>query len=171
MTTISIRTLPTLPLLAAALLLSSCGGRTEADKEQAVLKEAQAAYSRKDYATAARGFQILADRGNARAQFFLGELYLKGDGVKQDEVRALQLERAAAERGSPEAQYTLGGMYERGQAVPRDVLQAHMWYGLAASTGDEQAIRKKTELETGMTPAQLDEARRQEKEWIKAHTK
>lgn len=168
MTTKSIRAWS---LLVASLLLSSCGGNTAADKENVVLKEAQAAYYQKDYDTAAKGFQILADRGNARAQFFLGEMYLSGNGVKQDYAQALKLARAAAEQGSAEAQYTLGGMYERGQGTRQDVVQAHLWYGLSASSGDEQAIRNKAALETGMTPAQLDEARRLEKEWIKTHKK
>jgi TPR repeat protein len=155
--------------LLAAGLLAACGGDTVADKEQTVLKEAQAAYYRKDYPTALQGFRILADRGNARARFFLAEMYLSGAGVKQDYAEALSLARAAAEQGSAEAQYTLGGMYERGQGVAQDARQALMWYSLSAATGDEQAIRKKAALETTLAPGQVEEARRQEQEWIKAH--
>ncbi len=158
-------------VLSAAVLAAACGGNNVADKEDAVLKAAQAAYYRKDFATAAQGFQILADRGNARAQFFLGEMYLHGTGVKQDYAQALKLERAAAEQGSEEAQYTLGGMYESGQGVNKDDVQAHVWYSLSASSGDEQAIRRKAALETALSSSQLDEAQRQEAEWIKAHTK
>jgi len=168
MTTKSIRVIT---LFTAGILLSACTGNTDADKELAVLKEAQAAYYRKDYATAVQGFQILANRGNARAQFFLAEMHLSGNGVKQDDKQALKLARAAAEQGSAEAQYTLGGMYERGRGVPLDVVQAHVWYSLSASSGDEQAIRNKAALETSMAAAQLDEARRLETEWIKAHKK
>ena len=150
-------------------LLPACGGNAEADKEQSVLKAAQAAYHRKDYAAALQGFQILADRNNARAQFFLGEMYLHGLGVKQDSGRALQLETAAAEQGSTEAKYTLGGMYERGQGVPQDKVQAHVWYALSATTGDEQAIRKKAALETVLTPAQLEQARQLGQAWLREH--
>lgn len=157
--------------LVAAGCLAACGGDTVADKEQTVLKEAQAAYYKKDYATALQGFQILADRGNARAEFFLAEMYLNGAGVKQDYAQALKLARAAAEQGSAEAQYTLGGMYERGQGVPQDAQQALMWYSLSAATGDEQATRKKATLETVLASGQVEEARRLEQEWIKAHKK
>ncbi len=156
-------------MLAAGLLLSACGADSAADKENAVLKEAQAAYHQKDYATAAKGFQILADRGNARAQFFLGEMYLNGNGVKQDYAQALKLARAAAEQGSAEAQYTLGGMYERALGVPQDNVQALVWYSLSASSGDEQALRKKAALETSMAAGQIEQARREQTEWIKAH--
>lgn len=158
-------------LLAAGCLLAACGGDTVADKEQTVLKEAQAAYYKKDYPTALQGFRILSDRGNARAQFFLAEMYLSGAGVKQDFAEALKLARAAAEQGSAEAQYTLGGMYERGQGVTPDMQQALMWYSLSAATGDEQALRKKATLETTLAATQVEEARRLEKEWIKTHKK
>lgn len=158
-------------VFATSLLLSSCSGDTAADKENSVLKTAQSAYYKKDYATAVQGFQILADRGNARAQFFLAEMYLSGSGVKQDYAQALKLARAAAEQGSTEAQYALGGMYELGQGVPLDYMQAHVWYSLSASTGDEQAIRKKAALETTMSADQMAEARRRETEWIKSHQK
>jgi TPR repeat protein len=158
-----------LMVLAVSFFLSACGGDTVADKEQAVLKQAQAAYQRKDYATAAEGFRILADRGNARAQFFLAEMYVSGSGVKQDYAQALKLARAAAEQGSAEAQYTLGGMYERGQGVPKDAVGALVWYSLSASSGDEQAIRSKAALETTLAAGQLAEARQREREWINAH--
>lgn len=158
-----------IPLLCMSVVLAGCSGNTTADKEQAVLKAAEAAYYRKDFATAARGFELLADRGNARAQFFLGEMYLAGTGVKQDNAMALKLERAAAEKGSEGAQYTLGEMYERGQGVPRDVVQAHFWYGLSAQSGDEQALRKKAALETVMSASQLEEAAKQAKAWIRTH--
>lgn len=157
--------------LSLAAGLSACGGGPESGQEQSVLKAAEAAYYRQDFATAARGFQLVADRGNARGQFFLGELYLTGRGVKQDYAQALRLERAAAEQGSEEAQYTLGGMYERGEGVDKDPVQAHVWYSLSAATGDEQAIRKKAALETALSAGQLQEAQRQETEWIKAHRK
>lgn len=158
-------------MLALVVLVSACGGTPESGQEESVLKAAEAAYYAQDFATAARGFKLVADRGNARGQFFLGELYLTGRGVKQDDAQALKLELAAAEQGSEGAQYTLGGMYERGQGVPKDSVQAHVWYGLSAASGDEQAIRKKAALETLMSSSQLQEAAQREKEWIKAHRK
>lgn len=157
--------------LCAVLLAAACGGSKVADKEDAVLTEAQAAYYRKDFATAAQGFQLLANRGNARAQFFLGEMYLSGRGVATDYAQALKLESAAAAQGSAEAQYTLGGMYEGGRGVARDEVQAYVWYSLSAATGDEQAIRRKAALETALSPSQVAEARQREAEWIKAHHK
>lgn len=159
-------------VLTLSLFLSSCSGDPDADKEKSVLKAAQAAYYQKDYTTAAQGFQILADRGNARAEFFLGEMYLNGTGVERDYVQALKWERMAAEQGNTESQYTLGGMYELAQGVPQDVVQAHVWYTLSASSGDERAIRKRAELEVkNMTMPQIEQSKQMVLKWIAAHNK
>ncbi len=156
-------------VLAASLLLSACGAHTGQDGAAAKLKEAQAAYYRGDFATAAAVFQPMAEQGNARAQFFLGEMYLNGRGVPQDYALALKWARAAAEQQDADAQYTLGGMYETGKGVPRDDVQAHVWYSLSSSSGDEQAIRRKAALEATMSRDQLAASLRREQEWIKAH--
>ncbi len=156
-------------MAAMSLVLSACGANTEKDQVNARLKAAQAAYYRGDFTTAASVFQAMAEQGNPRAQFFLGEMYLNGRGVPRDYTQALKWARAAAEQHDPDAQYTLGGMYESGKGVPQDYARAHLWYSLSASSGDEQAIRKKAALETKMTVDQLAESKRQQAEWIKAH--
>lgn len=158
-------------LLAIACgLLHGCSGNSSDDQTRAVLKDAQAAYARGDYATAAQGFRLLADQGNARAEFFLGGMYLSGSGVKQDFAQSLKLEQAAAEQGSAEAQYTLGQIYESGNpVVTRDKTQALFWYGLSASSGDEQAIRKKAGLEDSLSADQIENAHQLEKQWILSH--
>ena len=46
-------------------------------------EDALAAYDRGDYATALRLMRPLAEQGNARAQFNLGVMYTKGQGVPQ----------------------------------------------------------------------------------------
>ena len=48
------------------------------------LEEAEAAFLKKDYATALRLFRPLADKGNAIAQDRIGTMYLWGSGVPQD---------------------------------------------------------------------------------------
>jgi hypothetical protein len=155
--------------LAVIFSLSACGDKTGEDKTKARLKAAQAAYYQGDFKTAASIFQAMAEQGNARAQFFLGEMYLNGSGVPRDYAQALKWARAAAEQNDSDAQYTLGGIYESGKGVPQDYAQAHMWYSLSSSSGDEQAIRKKAALETKMNTDQLAESQRQEQAWISAH--
>lgn len=154
--------------LAAGLLLAACGSG-KVDKLTAALKAAQQAYHDGDYRTAVPLFQALAEQGNVRAEFFLGDIYLNGRGVPQDYAQALQWSQRAAEQGDTDAQFTLGQIYERGLGVPQDNLQAHIWYNLSASSGDERATRKRDELATKLSGAQLEEARRREKQWLDAH--
>ena len=44
-------------------------------------EDGQAAYEAKDYATALRLWRPLADQGHPLAQFNLGKMYRKGEGV------------------------------------------------------------------------------------------
>ena len=46
--------------------------------------DALAAYNRADYGAAAQTFRLLAEQGDARAQFSLGLMYYNGQGVPQD---------------------------------------------------------------------------------------
>ena len=69
-----------------------------------VLKDAQDAYVRKDYATVLRLLRPLAEQGDAPAQSNLGVMYEKGHGVTQDYKEAVRLYRLAAEQGYALAQ-------------------------------------------------------------------
>ena len=74
-----------------------------------------AAYERRDYATAIRGFRVHADQGDASAQFNLGLMYANGRGVLKDEAEAGRWYRLAADQGDASAQLNLGGMYADGR--------------------------------------------------------
>ena len=56
----------------------------------------------------------LAEMGRADAQNRLGDMYRKGEGVRQDKAEAVTWYRKAAEQGNAPAQYNLGYMYEHG---------------------------------------------------------
>ena len=43
------------------------------------------AYEKGDYATAVREFKVLAEQGNAKAQYNLGLMYDNGEGVPEDD--------------------------------------------------------------------------------------
>ena len=70
--------------------------------------EGVAAFERRDYATALREFRPLAEQGHADAQFNLGLMYYKGQGVPQDHAEAMKWYRKAAEQGDADAQRNLG---------------------------------------------------------------
>lgn len=91
------------------------------------------AVSRGDFATALAQWQPLAEAGNAAAQYNLGMLHARGEGVPQDYEIAAKWFKQAAEQGQRDAQATIGGMYARGLGVEQDYEQAAEWLLLAAT--------------------------------------
>ena len=102
-------------------------------------EDADAAYIRGDYTTAAAILYLLADQGNADAQFALGTMYSNGRGVPQDYAEAVKWYRKAADQGTVGAQFNLGLMYSAGQGVPQDDAEAVKWYRKAADQGNANA--------------------------------
>ena len=99
-----------LKLLASLFLIITLGtaqGAYAGPKE-----DAKAAYSRKDYATAVSLYRLAATQGDAEAQYNLGLMYDKGQGVVQDHKEAVKWYRLAAAQGNASAQYYLGLLYE-----------------------------------------------------------
>jgi uncharacterized protein len=90
---------------------------------------------------------LAADRGQADAQFNLGGLYIKGEGVPQTEIWKPLLDdpqkaawfRKAAEQGNADAQFSLGFLYDNGWGVPQDYAQAAFWYRKATEQGNASA--------------------------------
>jgi uncharacterized protein len=97
------------------------------------------AYDRGDYATALREWKPLAYRGNATAQFLLGMLYDRGEGVPQDYAEAAQWYHKAAVQGNATTQFLLGDMHNKGQGVPQSHAEAAKWYRRAAEQGNAMA--------------------------------
>src|SRR5215831_1010791 len=103
------------------------------------VQEGYNAYSRGDYATALHEWLPLAQQGDAPAQYNLGLMYLKGQGVSQDFGQAMQWFRRAADQGDAPAQYNLGLMYTNGRGVPQNSAEALRWYRRAADQGHADA--------------------------------
>jgi uncharacterized protein len=121
------------------------------------------AYTRRDYATALRLLQPLADQGHAYAQVGLGFMYVNGQGVPQNYAEALKWFSKAADQGDAKAQLNLGFMYYKGQGV-QNYVQAHMWLNLAATNPAsdkptrEKAVSNRNIVASRMTPTQLEQA-------------
>ena len=93
----------------------------------------------KDYKTARELWLPLAEKGDSRAQFFLGFMHDFGFGVPEDDKEAVKWYRLAAEQGDSRAQLFVGIMYDSGLGVPQDDLEAIKWYQLAADQGYDEA--------------------------------
>jgi TPR repeat protein len=103
-------------------------------------EDAVAARNRGDYEIALRLFRLLANQGDARAQFCLGAMYFGGEGVpQQDEAEAAKWFHLSAEQGELKAQAILGHMYMTGRGVPQDDGEAVKWLQKAADKGDAKA--------------------------------
>jgi len=76
-----------------------------------------------------------AEQGDAGAQLKLGEDYLFGLGVPQNDAEAAKWFRKSAEQGLAWSQFMLGGCYERRQGVPKDDAEAVKWFRKAAEQG------------------------------------
>jgi len=69
----------------------------------------------------------------------LAHAYHVGDGVQEDDVKALALYRQAAEEGSVEGILCVGWHYACGYGVSLDNAEAARWWRTAAERGDAEA--------------------------------
>jgi TPR repeat protein len=115
-----------------------------------------------DYLKSAQRIGPAAERGDARAQGFLGFMYQYGRGVPQNYGMAVYWYRRAAEQGNPAAQHLLGLMYDKGLGTPTDHVAAHIWLNLAASrtkgAEHEDNVRLRDAVATKMSLGQLSDA-------------
>ena len=87
-------------------------------------------------------FQAEAAKGNARAQFELGLLYLFGDflsHVTADPTLGMEWLRKSAAQHDPQAQNLIGWLYFRGKVLANDKTEAVKWFRKAAEQGDAYA--------------------------------
>ena len=76
---------------------------------------------------------------------------------------------ASANGASAEALFHLGMMYCIGRDVDQDYVSAHKWFNIAALRGNAAAKEYRCEISREMTAAQIAEAQRQARDWIRSH--
>jgi TPR repeat protein len=129
------------------------------------------AYKSGDYARALHEWQLLADAGDAMAQFNVGLLYYEGQGVPQGYANAAEWFRRSAQQGYSKAQYDLGAMYGAGRGVKRDYVTAYVWLSLCAAQGDGRCVAQRDLVAAKLSPGKLADAQRQSQAWkpVKEH--
>jgi TPR repeat protein len=80
-----------------------------------------------------------AEKGDAIAEFQLGEACARGLGITNNYAQAAIWYRRAADQGNAAAQASLGELYEAGQGVEKDVNEAIRLYRTAAEHGSARA--------------------------------
>lgn len=98
------------------------------------------ASDRANYQTALKVWQGQAEAGNADAQNYVGEIYLKGLGTQPDYAQAAQWFEKAAAQGSRRARINLGYQYEQGLGVPQDTAKALNLYRDASGIAGDKLV-------------------------------
>lgn len=91
-------------------------------------------------AEAAVCFKAAAEKGNRRAGLELGRMYLFGQGVKKDDLLAVQYLRPAADHGLPDgsAALLLAGIYADPKSPVHNDADAFYYYRQAARKGNAE---------------------------------
>lgn len=105
------------------LAITMCSGSTQHEN---------LASPRKEFAEYSTELVQRAERGDAQAQYSLGNCYFYGFGVTKDQHEAVKWLRRAAEQGHTAAQNDLGHCYYSGAGVERNEEEAERWWKKAA---------------------------------------
>lgn len=88
-------------------------------------------------------------------------------------ARFEMLDAAAAGIGEAPATadtlFELGMLYASGRSAPADLVSAHKWFNLAAMKGHAEAAQRRREIAAEMADAEIGQAQRAARDWIKAH--
>lgn len=130
----------------------------------------EGAYRTGDYPRAVRKIAPAAERGDARAQAYLGFMYQYGRGVPQNYGLAVYWYTRGAQQGNATAQHLLGLMYDKGMGVVSDHVLAHMWLNLAAArtkgVQHEDNVRLRDAVASKMSLGQLADAQYLARAWV-----
>ena len=117
------------------------------------------AYLMADYEKAFTTMQSLAETSDhGYAQYYMGMMYLKGQGVDQDYEAASNWFRKASEKNIPQAQYKLGDLYFKGRGVPMDYEYSYIWYSVGASHKHKLSEKSIEKAKDKLSDEELKEA-------------
>ena len=150
----------------AELILTAASKELGDPPDVHAFNQGMIALQREDHAKAAQFLRPLAERGDPRAQFWIGHFYSEGKGgLPQDPSEAFKWYQRAADQNEAHAQYYLAGMYLE---VQRDIVSAFTWLSVSAAQGNDKAAKGLDEIAPYMTAAQLAEGKKRASEWKSA---
>lgn len=135
-------------LLAFVMFFVSLNAQTPKE----IYQEGKALYEAKKYKEAFPKFLSAAEKGNKKAQYYLGRCYDKGRGVAEDNKAAFEWYQKSANQEFAKAQYRLGKCYLKGKVVAKDEKKAAELFLLAVNNpkgGDEVLKDIKKEASEG----------------------
>lgn len=114
------------------LLLSSMIYIYANNTSQALLDLGCKYLNNKDYGSAKKVFEDASAKGEAKAMYNLGLMYINAHGVAQDYQKALSYFQKALDNNYINSAYDIGAMYKNGEGVKRDIPTAKEYYLVAA---------------------------------------
>lgn len=110
-------------------------------------------YDRANYQTALKVWMGQAEAGDAEAQNYVGEIYMKGLGTEPDYAKAATWFEKAAAQNDRRARINLGYLYEQGLGVQQDMSKALNLYREASGIDNDKLVFAST------VTAQVQEAK------------
>jgi uncharacterized protein len=103
--------------------------------------DAAFAYGEGRFDDAFAAFSQLAEAGNAKAASYVGEMYLRGEGILPDIDIGLEWMQRAASWGNSTAAYNLGALYRCGHyGIEKDQDKSAAFFRLAKELGCEMSV-------------------------------
>jgi uncharacterized protein len=130
------------------------------------------AYANGDYEKALQTFLPMAQTSNdPLAQYWLGMMHLKGQGVSEDPAEAVNWFTSSAKQGFANSQFKLAELYRDGLGLPQDFEAAYAWFAVANKLGHKRAAAGQTEVAGRLSETELAAADRLAEQFIKDYGK
>ena len=113
--------------ILAVVLMAVLAFGASVSPARADLQDGVNAYYEGNFAAALENLKPEAGAGDPVAQYFLGEMYLRGKGVDQDFAQAAVWYEKAAVGGHADAQSAIGSLEMLGLGVPRHPTSGYFW--------------------------------------------
>jgi TPR repeat protein len=84
-------------------------------------------------------------------------------------MAGIEMAAGAAEPTSAEDCFELGMIFSVGADCAVDMIAAHQWFNIAAARGHAEAARLRREVAEQMSDAEIGQAQRAARDWLKAH--
>ncbi len=129
----------------AAQLLNTAASR-DAKLRRQIFYSSKAAYIKGNYRQSFIMADAAANHGDSDAQFLIGVMFDKGQGVPVYQSEAINWYRQAAQQGHAMAQLYLAIKFDRGDGVGKNSEKAFKWYQKAAKQNITKAMIRLGEL-------------------------
>lgn len=118
---------------------SAMSAETERKTLEEKFEKARVAANHGEFGQARKIWELLAQLGHADAQYSLGRLYARGDGVQRDFSQARHYFELAAAQNHARALHSLGIMARNGDGQPKNEEKALAYFQRARDAGYEPA--------------------------------